>query len=220
MSDAETIKWEEVESAAANMFNIWVGGNELKWAKEAWSHLTAAAGLNNATTLVEITATKLRLVTLGRIYHEFCGLAWDENPDWPVSYLTENLEIDPVALGILAASTPDRNEFEEVTEDCDLTAQALMAVVNSQRSEIFDCLSAAYGDAYKLYSRIWHTLSDDAEKDSEGDEFRVTEANVAAMDYVVQGFHSDRSAINYQLSRLYRVCLPRRCGPRRSQAIG
>jgi hypothetical protein len=56
------------------MFNVWIDGTELKWAKEAWKHL-AKAGLTEATTILEITATKLRLVTLARIYHEFCGLA-------------------------------------------------------------------------------------------------------------------------------------------------
>lgn len=137
----------------------------------------AAAGLTGATTILEITATKLRLVTPARIYHEFCGLAWDENPDWPVSYLVENLEIDPVALGILAAATPHRNDFEELTADDSLTDDALLAVVNSQRTEIFKCLSAAYGDAIRLYSRIWHTRSKHAEEGSEYDEFEVTDCN-------------------------------------------
>jgi len=190
MSQTENIAWDKVEGAAAKMFNIWVDGSELKWAKEAWRHL-AAFGLTGATTILEITATKLRLVTLARIYHEFCGLAWDENPDWPVSYLAENLEIDPVALGILAASTPDRNDFEELTEDDSLIDDAVLAVVNSQRSEIFDCLTAAYGDAIRLYSRMWHTRSEDEKKDSEGDEFEVTDPNATALDYVIPGFRSD-----------------------------
>ena len=56
MSATDKIGWDEVEDAAAKMFNIWVDGNELKWAKEAWRHL-AAAGLTGATTILEITAT-------------------------------------------------------------------------------------------------------------------------------------------------------------------
>jgi hypothetical protein len=190
MSATDKIAWDEVEDAAAKMFNVWVDGAELKWAKEAWKHF-AKAGLTEGSAILEITATKLRLVTLARIYHEFCGLAWDENPDWPVSFLAENLEIDPVALGILAAATPDRNDFEDLTEDDGLIDQALMAVVNSQRHEIFECLSTAYGDAIKLYTRIWYTRSPAAEKDSEYDEFRVTDQNAAALDYVMNGFHSD-----------------------------
>jgi hypothetical protein len=191
MSATDKVAWEEVKEAAAKMFNVWIDGNELKWVKEAWKHL-AAAGLTDATTILETTATKLRLVTLGRIYHEFCGLAWDENPDWPVSYLAENLEIDPVAVGILAGGTPARDTFDELMEDESLIDDALLAVVNSQRDEIFDCLSAAYGDAIRLYSRIWHTRSEDAEEGTESDEFDVTNPNAAALDYVIHGFRSDR----------------------------
>ena len=189
MSDNENIAWEEVEGAATNMFNVWIDGTELEWAKEAWSHL-AAADLVSAISILDATATKLRLVTLARIYQEFCGLAWDENPETPLDYLAEDLKIDPVALGILAGKA-DPDNFEELTDDDNLTENALLAVVNSQRTEIFDCLSAAYGDAIRLYSRIWHTRSEDAEKDSEGDEFEVTDPNAAALDYVKQSFRSD-----------------------------
>jgi hypothetical protein len=190
MGEPETIEWEEIESAAAKMFNIWVHGNEVKWAEEAWSHLTRAR-LTGARTVLETIATKLRLVTLARIYHEFCGLACDENPDRTLSYVAENLGLNGVAIGILAASTPDRDEFEELTDEFALTEQALMTIVNSQRREIFDCLSAAYGDVYRLYSRLWHSLSENAESDSEGEEFEVTDAN-AAVDYVMHGFRSDQ----------------------------
>ena len=118
MTDTENIKWEEVESAAPKMFSVWVDGTELEWAKEAWSHLTAA-GLVGATTILDITTANLRLVTLALIYQEFCGFAWDENPETPVDYLAEDLEIDPVALGVLAAKA-DPNGFEEFTDDYEL----------------------------------------------------------------------------------------------------
>jgi hypothetical protein len=186
MSATDKIGWEEVEDAAAKMFSIWVDGNELKWAREAWRHL-AAAGLTGATTILEITATKLRLVTLARIYEEFCGFAWDENPETPVDYLAENLEIDPVALGVLAAKA-EPNEFEDLTEEHQLREASLLSVTDSQRHEIFECLRAAYGNEFKLYSRIWHTRSVIAEENVEGDEFEVTGANSSALEYVKDGF--------------------------------
>jgi len=86
MSDTENIKWEDVESVATKMFNVWVDGTESEWAKEAWSHLTEA-GLVGTTTILDMTAANLRLVTLALIYQEFCSFAWDENPDVPVGYL-------------------------------------------------------------------------------------------------------------------------------------
>ena len=185
MADPDNLTWEEVEKAASKMFNVWLGGDELEWAKEAWNHLTAA-GLASSETILDVTAAKLRLVALARIYQEFCGLAWDEDPETPVDYPAEDLEIDPVALGILAARVnPD--EFEEFSDDYELREAALLAATDSQRQEIFECLRAAYGDEFKLYSRLWHTNSPLTE-DTEGDEFEVTGANISALGYVMNGF--------------------------------
>jgi hypothetical protein len=187
MSDTDNIRWEDVESAATKMFRVWVDGTELEWAKEAWNHL-AAAGLVSATTMLDVTAARLRLVTLARIYEEFCGFAWDENPETPLNYLAENLEIDPIALGILAAKA-DPDNFEDLIEDDCIQEAALLAVIDSQRQEIFECLRAAYGDERRLYSRLGHTRSLSAE-DAEGDEFEVTGANSSALEYVRNGFRS------------------------------
>jgi hypothetical protein len=186
MRDTENIKWEEVQSAATKMFSVWVDGTELEWAKEAWSYL-AAAGLARATTILDATAANLRLVALARIYQQFCGFAWNENPDTPVDYLAEDLEIDPVALGILAANA-DPNKFAEFTGNYELREAALLAVTDSQRQEIFECLRASYGDEVRLYSRLWHTRSPVAEENTEYDEFEVTDANSSALEYVRNGF--------------------------------
>jgi hypothetical protein len=141
----------------------------------------------DATTILDITAAKLRRVTLARIYQEFSGFAWDENPETPVDYLAADRQIDPVALGILAAKAEPDN-FEDFTEDDDLCTAALEIVTDSQRQEIFECLCTAYGTEFRIYSRIWHTRSAFAEEDSEGDEWEVTGANSSALEYVTNGF--------------------------------
>jgi hypothetical protein len=64
----------------------------------------------------------------------------------------------------------------------------LEAVTDSQRHEIFECLRNAYGDEFRLYSRIWHTRSLSTEDDSEGEEWEVTGANSSALEYVSNGF--------------------------------
>jgi hypothetical protein len=51
MSNTDKPEWEELESAAAKMFDVWIDGTELKWAKEAWRHLIKA-GLTDATTVL------------------------------------------------------------------------------------------------------------------------------------------------------------------------
>jgi len=186
MSDSEQIDWEEVEEAASKMFHVWVDGCELDWAKEAWGHL-GAAGLASRQTFLDENAAKLRLVMLARIYQEFCGLAWDEDPETPLDYLAEDLQIDPVAIGVLAGST-GCDELEEAVDDYELHKAALTAVTDNQRKEIFECLKAAYGNEIHLYSRMWHTRSPLAEEDSEGDEFEVTGAISFALEYVRYGF--------------------------------
>jgi hypothetical protein len=186
MKDSDRIDWDEIKEAASKMFDVWFIGGELDWAKEVWSHL-GAAGLASRQNFLDETAAKLRLVTLAKIYQEFCGLAWGEDPETPIDYLAEDLHIDPVALGVLAASTKC-DELEEAVEDYELLQAALTAVTDNQRHEIFDCLKAAYGNEFKLYSRIWHTRSLEAEKDSEDDEWEVTEANSSALEYIQNGF--------------------------------
>lgn len=186
MSDTDQTGWADVEQAASKMFNVWTNGSELQWAREAWGHLHAA-GLTGRDTALESTASLLRLVTLARIYQEFCGFAWEENPETPLDALAEHLEVDPIALGILAAATnPD--QLEDALDDCELREAALAAVTDSQRPEIFQCLKAACGGENQLYSRLWHTCPE--QQDTEGEEFEVTGSNSLAYEYVINGFQS------------------------------
>lgn len=92
-------------------------------------------------------------------------------------------------MGILAAIA-DPNTFEELSDDDSLLEAALLAVTDSQRHEIYECLKAAYGDEVRLYSRLWHTRSLSSEENSEGDEFEVTGANASAFEYVRNGFRT------------------------------
>lgn len=181
----EIVSWEDIEPAARKMFHVWMGDGELEWVKECWQHF-AAKGLTGNTTALEITATYLRLVALARIYEEFCGYAWEENPETPVDYHAEHVEIDPLALGILAARSGD-DSFDEAGEDYELREAALLAATDAMRAEIFDCLSAAYGGAVMLYARMSKTNHSANEEDDE-DEFEVTGSNSSALQFVTDGF--------------------------------
>jgi hypothetical protein len=185
MSVGNHIQWQEVEAAASKMFAVWTSGGELEWAKECWGHLSQA-GLTGDSTVVETTASHLRLVALARIYQEFCGCAWDENPETDAHTLAEDLEIDPVALGILAAGT-GKGEFDDAGDDYELCEAALLAVTDAMRDELFACLAKAYGDEIKLYSRMAQTNHTPYE-DDDGDEFEVTGPNSTAYGFVTEGF--------------------------------
>lgn len=182
--------WERVSHAARRMFNVWVGGSELAWAKEAWRRLHTS-GLASDATILEDTASKLRLVALARIYEEFCGLAWDENPETPLNYLAEDLDIDALALGVLAGGT--EAELEDEADEYKLREAALVAVTNHLRRDVFQCLESAYGGFNQLYSRLWCTspsaaVTEEDEPYAIGEEFEATPTNAAALSYVMNGF--------------------------------
>jgi hypothetical protein len=185
MNGADCIEWSEIEAAASKMFAVWSGGGELAWAKECWGYLTPL-GLTLNTNPLDMTTSLLRLVALARIYEEFCGYAWDENPGSSAHTLAEDLEIDPVALGILAGQLPDQY-FDEATDEYELREAALIAVTDSMRPELFANLVNAYGSENKLYSRMAKTNHDPDEED-DNDEFEVTGPNESAYNFVMSGF--------------------------------
>ena len=128
-------------------------------------------------------------MSLAKIYEEFCSVAWDEDADRELCLLAEDFEIDPIALGILASKLGDPDDirsFELAAGGCDLQESALVAVTNGLRGEIFHCLTGVYGNEAQLYSRLWHTRSE--EDDFEDEEFEPTGRNSAAFIYVTNRF--------------------------------
>jgi hypothetical protein len=116
------------------MFNVWVDGHELAWAREAWGHLHPA-GLAGEETVLEVTAAKL----------------------------------EPIGLGILAASA-GAGELKEMVDANELLEIALIAALDCQRQEVFECL--------------WQTRPNT----EEGEESEPTARTGAALQYVMNGF--------------------------------
>ncbi len=177
------LTWEEVQDAAEKMLRIWVGGGEAEWAQECWSHFRAA-GLTGAATLLERTESEIRLLCLTKIYHEFCATTWDENPDQPLVELADYLEVNPVAIGILAAKAGFSGDEED--SEHELLSGALQAASDAQRPLIHACLVKALGGAPKVYERMRRTRGTE---DPDGDEWAVTSTNAAAFDFIEKRFH-------------------------------
>lgn len=187
------VDWEEVESSAVEMFSIWMSGADLAWAKEAWGHL-GRAGLTPQGSIIEATSTRIRLVTLARICHEFCDCGWDETPCPLGLLIPDDLDIDDVALGILAGAC--EAPFDDIDLDAghDLRIAALAAVSNSQRHEIFECLKSAYGGGRAgLYKRLWCIGSGCDEDEAAASAFQASEGNMRGWNYVMGGFPADYS---------------------------
>jgi len=182
---SDVVTWSDIEPAARQMFRVWMGSGEITWVKECWKHFEHK-GLTRNTSPLEQTATHLRLLALVCIYEQFCGYMWDENPDTPLSYLTENLSIDPLSLGILAGSASPGSFDEECDED-ELREAALGVAIDAMRDEIHSCLAEAYGGSVALYSRMSKT-NRAANHEDNGSEFEVTGSNSSALQFVTQGF--------------------------------
>jgi hypothetical protein len=175
------VEWEDIEGAAAKMFNVWTSGGDLAFAKEAWSHL-AAAGLTEDYSLVARTETYLRLIAVRLIYGEFCKTKWDEDAEDEIVFLAEGLDFD--ALGLLAAPHMDGGgiEFEE---QFDLFEAALTASSAALRPEVFECLQKAHGGDNGLYMRLCRTADNSDESDQS--DFDLTGNNLSAFSFIEQG---------------------------------
>lgn len=179
----ESVAWDDIESSARQMFHVWMGSGEIEWVRECWQHF-ANEGLTGCLSALDTTATHLRLLALARIYEQFCGYAWEENPETPLSYLAEKLSIDPLSLGILAGAAAPTS-FDDDLDEFDLREAALMAATDAMRKEIHTCLSKAYGGDMALYCRMATT---NLNPDAEADEFRTTNFNYPALQFVTDGF--------------------------------
>lgn len=178
------LTWEEVEDAAEMVLPVWVLGAEMEWVRECWGHFRAA-GLTGAATTIEKTESFLRLLCLTQVYHDFCGLAWDEDPDQPMDVIAEGLEIDPVALDILAAKAGFNGD--DLSSAQDFHSAALQAASDAQRPIIHACLLKALGGAPKLYERMWHTRGMQA---TDEDEWAVSSTNANAFEFIKNQFHN------------------------------
>lgn len=184
----DQMQWEDIAAAAEGMFRVWNGDGEIAWVEECWRHLSEA-GLTGNSTILDTTATCLRLVALARVYEEFCGLAWQENPETPISDLAEDLEINLLALGIIAASSATES-FDAVHDENELHDLTLSAASDARRPELFQCLYNAYDGEIGLYSRMSKT-NQSAGDEYDEDEFDGTMPNADAFAYVKNGFQYD-----------------------------
>jgi hypothetical protein len=176
------------------MFRVWTSEGDFDWAREAWAHLSKA-GLTREFGYLDRTLVSLRLVTLAKIYQDFSGAKWDENPDDSFSELASHVEVDPLALGLFAGSNASYEDWETFEEEFDLREVSLAAACEALRPGIFECLSKAYGGTTGLYIRLSMTCSgvvsgDDSESDEgeSADDLDITGPNMDAYEFVTSGF--------------------------------
>jgi hypothetical protein len=130
----------------------------------------------------DLTRTYLRLIALRLIYGEFCAAKWDQEFETPVSYLVEDLEINLLALGLMASSGLERGS-ELMGDEFALREAALTAAIETLKPGIFSCLLNAYGGAIGLYSRLSRTAGN-LDKDDEAGDGATVSGDCAALDFI------------------------------------
>ena len=179
--DESQQSWQKVEPTAREIFQVWMGGGDLEWAREAWDYLFKAnlVGVNSPLGKM---ASSLRILTLGLVYHEFCRITWDEDPDKSLDHMIEQLDLDPLALGVFAG-TPDDEIFEFVEDEDELLEATIENATHILRKGIHQCLVAAYGGDSELHSRLVSTCDDSHDDDEEGES--------ESLQFVKSGFSSE-----------------------------
>lgn len=153
MSQKETLGWDDVLPAAKVAFNIWVGEPKLRWAKEAWEHITRV-GLADYTTELEYHRACIRFLVLASLYYDWNHLVWQEtHPDDEILEATEYFEIDPFRLGQLIGP----NESMEVHIYEELIDFALIFLMDHYREEVVKALVAGYGGKLYLMIALWNS---------------------------------------------------------------
>jgi hypothetical protein len=180
------LSWEDIEELARRMFNVWESGGDLAWAKEVWGYLSKA-GLTDEFNFIDKTRVCLRLLILARISEEFSAAKKGDGVLRSISQIAEELWINPLALGVLAADAGV--DFESCADELELREACLDAASNLYRAELFKCLVSAYGGEENLYFRL-SGMSQNASGDILADprDSEPTGPNLDAYDFVKNGF--------------------------------
>jgi hypothetical protein len=184
--------WDEVETAANNAFNVWVGNPELGWAKHAWT-LIAESQLGEYSNELERHIAAFRFFALADLYLDFCKVGFDEEVESDYSQWIEDLKLSELHIGILSARTAgcDVDNLDDENPIGQL-AQALSA---DARGAILPVLTRGFGGQPKLFESLWLSRNDksDITDDDRADVFfEITGEKMRAWAWMEQGCQSCR----------------------------
>jgi hypothetical protein len=186
------VNWDQLRPLAEEVFRIWTDGGDLRWAQEAWEHVTAA-GLANYSTTLDRVVVDIRLMTIGSIYRDWCAVAHDERQDDEPTYWLDGTDISLVHLGQLIGSEDDLG-------DEDQAENAIHALILRERPRILKTLLAGFGDVPGLFVSLWRSaLEDESDSIFDDEDGRdptasdwevlndVTDEKLAAYQWIDQG---------------------------------
>ncbi|WP_422774212.1 hypothetical protein ACN28C_15865 [Plantactinospora sp. WMMC1484] len=172
----EQAAWADLEPIAKEIFNIWNGSPELRWAEHAWAILSPE-GLTRYSWEDERTHCVLRLLALGVLYREFCARAFDEGEpgQWrdalPTDLIGEYPWLDPFTLGQVterAGIVIDNSPWSRE----DAMSEAVAELVEQEYPVVRDALAKHWGDA-GLFATLWVSTNAGTEYPLDADQVRA-----------------------------------------------
>jgi hypothetical protein len=165
-NETDRVEWDDIETIARDLFNVWVGAPELSWARHAWGALDSA-GLTTYSTNIERSQCLFRLLVLAAIYREFCVRAFDEGDsgDWRevvalaslVGYKTS--PFDSVALRALAEQH-DIDTDDDFAAEKSVMSEILAELTVAEHQTVVQALLRKWSEA-RVFAELW--VSSEAE---------------------------------------------------------
>jgi hypothetical protein len=174
------VAWNQVVTEASPIFEVWLGGRELEWAMLAWQGLQNA-GLTSYEGSLDRSRVMVRLLLLGRLYREFCAVAWEEwqEPDW-------SDWADHVGITLFrAAQLVGEEEVDDNLSEFALLEAALVILTERERQRVVEALVKEFRGAPMLFVSLWATnWAPSSDLDDEGDD-TLTLAEIIGNDDLV-----------------------------------
>lgn len=135
----KTLEFSELQQVFHNA-EVWCSGYEKYWFEHAWNVLTrqGMTGFDNSREYYEVW---IRAVALARVYHQFCGMAFDENTE---PYYTDYID-DEVPMLVVAQLLGSRLPKDEICEENE--SELLLVLVDIVKFEVFQILSRELSEA-------------------------------------------------------------------------
>ncbi len=190
----------DLRELADEVFRVWTGGSEVRWAAHAWACL-GRAGLVQYQTEVERARTVCRLLALAVLSREFYARARDEGSpgDWSLTQddaVGEYPRIDPFVLGQLTEREGIDADIEVGYEFDEGTASnyALREIVGAQYRIVTKALASEWGTV-GVFTSLWASTYDDVEYPIAQDDIYdmvntdVTAEKLDAYQWIDDGMH-------------------------------
>jgi hypothetical protein len=161
-ASSHIVSWKDVLPIANEGFHIWVDQPELRWAEQAWAHLTNAGLAPDVDPLDRLRAY-IRFLVLASFYRDWCALACDEVEDDSPEIWLSAVEVNLLHVGQLLG--PDEDPEDDLNE-------ALNTLMRRERPAVVAAVLEGFGGVSGLFVALWRSnkgLWEDPPADDEDD---------------------------------------------------